>query len=114
MVTDGYGNAVAMPNSAKEGEEIQLTAIPDRGHHFKEWQATSGTSGKILIANDKFTMPAGNVTVKAIFEADTYTVMLNANDGTINSGNVTSYTYGVGAKLPTANDMTYTGYTFKG
>ena len=114
MVTDGYGNAVAMPNSAKEGEEIQLTAIPDRGHHFKEWQATSGTSGKILITNDKFTMPAGNVTVKAIFEADTYTVMLNANDGTINSGNVTSYTYGVGAKLPTANDMTYTGYTFKG
>ena len=111
MVTDGYGNAVAMPNSAKEGEEIQLTAIPDRGHHFKEWQATSGN---IMITNDKFTMPAGNVTVKAIFEADTYTVTLNANDGTINSGNVTSYTYGVGAKLPTANDMTYTGYTFKG
>lgn len=56
MVTDGYGNAVAMPNSAKEGEEIQLTAIPDRGHHFKEWKATSGTSGKIMITNDKFTM----------------------------------------------------------
>ena len=112
MVTDGYGNAVAMPNSAKEGEEIQLTAIPDRGHHFKEWQATSGN---IMITNDKFTMPAGNVTVKAIFEANTYTVKLYANGGTIASGqDVTSYTYGVGATLPTAGDMDYTGHTFKG
>ena len=115
MVIDGYGNAVAMPNSAKEGEEIQLIAIPDRGHHLKEWQATSGTSGKIMITNDKFTMPAGNVTVKAIFEVDTYTVGLNANGGTIASGqDVTSYTYGVGATLPTADDMTYTGHTFNG
>ena len=114
MVIDGHGNAVAMPNPAKEREEIQLTAKSDKGHHFKEWQATSGTSGKIMITNDKFTMPAGNVTVKAIFEADTYTVGLNANGGTINSGNVTSYTYGVDTTLPTANDMTYTGHTFKG
>ena len=112
MVTDGYGNAVAMPNSAKEGEEIQLTAIPDRGHHFKEWQATPGN---IMITNDKFTMPAENVTVKAIFEANTYTVNLDANGGTIASGqDVTSYTYGVGATLPTADDMTYTGHTFNG
>ena len=112
MVTDGCGNAVAMPNSAKEGEEIQLTAIPDRGHHFKEWQATSGN---IMITNDKFTMPAGNVTVKAIFEANTYTVKLYANGGTIASGqDVTSYTYGTGAALPTADDMTYTGHTFNG
>ena len=115
MVIDGYGNAVARPNPAKEGEEIELTAIPDRGHHFKEWQATSGTSGKIMITNDKFTMPAGNVTVKAIFEANTYTVKLHANGGTIVSGqDVTSYTYGTGATLPTADDITYTGHTFKG
>ena len=113
MVIDGYGNAVARPNPAKEGEEIQLTAIPDRGHHFKEWQATSGTSGKIMITNDIFTMPAGNVTVKAIFEANTYTVKLHANGGTIASGqDVTSYTYGVGATLPT--DITKDNYVFAG
>ena len=112
MVIDGCGNAVAKPNPAKEGEEIELTAIPDRGHHFKEWQATSGN---IMITNDKFTMPAGNVTVKAIFEANTYTVKLYANGGTIASGqDVTSYTYGVGATLPTAGDMTREGYTFAG
>ena len=112
MVIDGHGNAVAMPNPAKEREEIQLTAKPDKGHHFKEWQATSGN---IRITNDKFTMPAGNVTVKAIFEANTYTVKLNANGGTIASGqDVTSYTYGTDATLPTADNITYTGHTFKG
>ena len=39
---------------------------------------------------------------------------LHPNGGTINSGNVTGYTYGVGATLPTADDMTNTGHTFKG
>ena len=56
----------------------------------------------------------GNKAYWAKWEANAYTVTLNANGGTINSGNVTSYTYGVGAKLPTAGDMTYTGHTFKG
>ena len=31
----------------------------------------------------------------------TYTITLNTNGGTINAGNVTSYTYGTGATLPT-------------
>ena len=44
--------------------------------------------------------------------APTYAVTLNTNGGTINNGNVTEYTYGVGATLPT--DVTRTGYTFKG
>ena len=46
--------------------------------------------------------------------APTYAVTLNTNGGTINNGNVTEYIYGVGATLPTADDMTYTGHTFKG
>lgn len=50
----------------------------------------------------------------AQFTPNTYTVTLHTHGGTINSGNVTGYTYGVGATLPTADDMTYTGHTFKG
>ena len=46
--------------------------------------------------------------------APTYAVTLNTNGGTINNGNVTGYTYGVGATLPAADDMTYAGHTFKG
>ena len=57
-------------------------------------------------------VPADVTELTVQWTAPTYTVTLNAGDGTINSGNVTSYTYGVGATLPT--DVTRTGYTFKG
>ena len=56
-------------------------------------------------------VPADVTELTVQWTAPTYTVTLNAGDGTINSGNVTSYTYGVGATLPT--DVTRTGYTFK-
>ena len=59
-------------------------------------------------------VPADVTELTVQWTAPTYTVTLNAGDGTINSGNVTSYTYGVGATLPTAEDVTYTGHTFKG
>ena len=59
-------------------------------------------------------VPADVTTLTVQWTAPTYTVTLNTNGGTINSGNVTGYTYGVGATLPTADDMTYTGHTFKG
>ena len=57
-------------------------------------------------------VPADVTELTVQWTAPTYTVTLNAGDGTINSGNVTSYTYGAGATLPT--DVTHTGYTFKG
>lgn len=45
----------------------------------------------------------------------TYTVTLNVEGGTIADGkNVTGYTYGEGVALPSADDVTYDGYTFKG
>ena len=59
-------------------------------------------------------VPADVTTLTVQWTAPTYTVTLHANGGTINSGNVTGYTYGVGATLPTADDMTYTGHMFKG
>ena len=57
-------------------------------------------------------VPADVTELTVQWTAPTYTVTLHANGGTINSGNVTEYTYGVGATLPT--DVTRTGYTFKG
>ena len=60
-------------------------------------------------------IPAGVASLTAQWTALTYAVTLNTNGGTIADGkNVTSYTYGVGTKLPTADDMTYAGHTFKG
>ena len=62
---DGNGSASAAPASAAKGEEITLTATPNSGYHLKEWQTVSGG---VTISNNRFTMPADNVTVKAIFE----------------------------------------------
>ena len=59
-------------------------------------------------------VPADVTALTVQWTAPTYTVTLNTNGGTINNGNVTGYTYGVGATLPTADDMTYTGHTFVG
>ena len=59
-------------------------------------------------------VPADVTTLTVQWTAPTYAVTLHTNDGTINNGNVSGYTYGVGATLPTADDMTYTGHTFKG
>ena len=80
----------------------------DTGSYFM-WL---GSDGKLYAPGAS--VPADVTTLTVQWTAPTYTVTLNANGGTINNGNVTGYTYGVGAKLPTADDMTYTGYTFKG
>ena len=59
-------------------------------------------------------VPADVTELTVQWTAPTYAVTLNTNGGTVNNGNVTGYTYGVGATLPAADDMTYTGHTFKG
>ena len=71
-----------------------------------------GSDGKLYAPGAIVPAEVTKLTVQ--WTAPTYTVTLHANGGTINSGNVTGYTYGVGATLPTADDMTYTGHTFKG
>lgn len=62
---DGNGTASADPASAKMGAEVSLTAMPKSGYHFKRWEVVPD---KVEIENNKFTMPADDVTVKAIFE----------------------------------------------
>ena len=68
VTTEGNGTASASPAKAAAGTEITLTATPNTGYHFKEWQVISGG---VSIKNNKFTMPNNNVEVKAIFEEDT-------------------------------------------
>lgn len=62
---DGNGTASADPASAKMDDKVELIATPKSGYHFKEWEVISGN---VKIEDNKFTMPAENVTVKAIFE----------------------------------------------
>ena len=69
-----------------------------------------GSNGKFYAPGDSVLAEVTKLTAQ--WTAPTYAVTLNTGGGTINSGNVTEYTYGVGATLPT--DVTRTGYTFKG
>ena len=69
-----------------------------------------GSNGKLYAPGAIVPAEVTKLTVQ--WTAPTYAVTLNTGGGTINSGNVTEYTYGVGATLPT--DVTRTGYTFKG
>ena len=78
----------------------------DTGSYFM-WL---GSNGKLYAPGASVPADVTELTVQ--WTAPTYAVTLNTNGGTINNGNVTEYTYGVGATLPT--DVTRTGYTFKG
>ena len=81
--TDGNGTASVSHAKAVVGTEIALTATPNKGYHFKEWEVISGG---VTIKDDKFTMPSANVEVKAIFEKDAppapteYTITVTSGD----------------------------------
>ena len=112
VITDGNGTASASSTSATAGTEITLTATPNKGYHFKEWQVISGG---VTIKDDKFTMPDGNVEVKAIFEKDApasteYTITVKTD------GNGTASSSPAKAVVGTEITLTATpnkGYQFK-
>ena len=113
--TDGNGTASASPASATAGTEITLTATPDNGYHFKEWQVVSGG---VTVSDDKFTMPGENVTVKAVFEQDnepvpppeTYSVTVQTEGSGTASASPASAEAGTLINLTAAPDN---GYHFK-
>ena len=110
---DGHGTGSADPASATAGTEITLTATPNAGYHFKEWQVMSGD---VTVRDDKFTMPSDNVEIKAIFEEDApptpteYTVTFDGNDGTPSIGSMTT----TKQKLTSLPDASRSKHSFNG
>ena len=110
---DGHGMGSADPASATAGTEITLTATPNAGYHFKEWQVMSGD---VTVRDDKFTMPSDNVEIKAIFEEDApptpteYTVTFDGNDGTPSVGSMTT----ANQKLTSLPDASRSKHSFDG
>ena len=78
VLNDGNGTASASAQKSAAGKEITLTAAPNEGYQFKEWVVESGD---VAITENKFTMPASNVTVRAMFE-EIYTITYDANGAT--------------------------------
>ena len=110
---DGHGTGSADPASATAGTEITLTATPNAGYHFKEWQVMSGD---VTVRDDKFTMPGSDVEVKAIFEENApptpteYTVTFDGNDGTPSVGSMTT----TKQKLTSLPDASRSKHSFNG
>ena len=81
--TNGNGSASASPATAEAGTTVTLTADPDNGWRFSRWEVVEGD---VTISGNSFTMPAENVTVRAVFSPivnlpDTYDIDLIVSDG---------------------------------
>ena len=87
---EGEGTAEANPKEALKDTQIELTQNAANGYYFKKWQAVSPSDLQISIDN-KFTMPDGDVTVKAVFEKKT-TPELTVS--------LTDWTFGESANTP--------------
>ena len=86
------------------------TDVTKEGYTFDGWYTNAELTGNKVtsIGTDE----TGDKEYWAKWTPATYTVTLNTNNGTINSGNVTSYIYGTETTLPT--DITRKDYTFDG
>ena len=100
-------------NWSKDGAALTAPVPTKEGHSIEGWYYdNNGTETKWNFDTDtvKRTM-----TLKAKWELASYSVTLQTDGGTIASGKeVTGYTYGTGAVLPTADDITREGYRFDG
>ncbi|MBR4685552.1 MAG: InlB B-repeat-containing protein [Candidatus Methanomethylophilaceae archaeon] len=72
------GTVTASASSAEQGTTIRVSAVADQGYRFLRWDASVAIEPTVTAS---FTMPAKDVTVKAVFEPITYTVTLTAGDG---------------------------------
>ena len=88
---------------------IKPTDPTQTGYTFGGWYSDESLTDDWNFDTNTVT---DDITLHAKWTVCTYTVTFDTNSGTINSGNITEYTYGEGAKLPT--DVTRPGYTFGG
>ena len=77
------GTATADKTTAAAGETITLIATPSSGYYFVEWKVVSGT---VSIQNNKFTMPAENVEVQAVFGLSVTSITLDKTELSLYTG----------------------------
>ena len=92
-IISAHGTVTATPASAVEDAEVALSVEVESGWVFQSWTVTDASSNPIEVVDNKFTMPASDVTVVANYTESTAAesvLNLSAN------GVVTSSTYRVG------------------
>ena len=114
-------NTYIVSFDANGGSEVKTTIevyygseygeLPDTikgGSEFSGWFTEDGT----LVTEDTIVTIAKDHVLTAYWDAMSYKISYETNGGTINSGKVEEYTYGIGATLPT--DVTKDGNEFGG
>ncbi|MFQ8638112.1 MAG: InlB B-repeat-containing protein [Acutalibacteraceae bacterium] len=110
-VNGGIGDTIDAQTVVDGGHaEVPNTdALTKTGHTLAGWYKDSGLKNEYIFGIGTI---SATTTLYAKWERNTYKVTLVRDGGTIHSGNVESYTYGVGATLPT--DVTKEDFTFMG
>ena len=122
-ITDGNGTASADPTSGTTDTTVTITANPNNGYDFKEWNVVSGD---VKLADPKkasttLKIGSANVEVKAIFEQKTTPspepspeptpeVKTSIKDATVKLSK-TSLKYTDKAQKPTVKSVTLNGKT---
>ena len=73
-------NNVPVTENVEYGATVTLEATPIDSYHFNQWEVMPNTV--TISEQNTFTMPASDVTVKAIFAEHEYTNWKSNNDGT--------------------------------
>ncbi len=92
------GTITASATTAQSGATITLSVTPNTGYEFMSWNVyqTSNPSNTVTVANNRFTMPAYDVTVSAVFGVPSQvqveeTVIVGSGTSTTNGEYVPTY-----------------------
>ena len=102
------GTVTLSKNTAQIGDEITITATPATGYRVK----SISTNPSRTITNNKFTMPAGNVTVTVVFEKISYTVSKTVTPAAGGTASINKTSATMGEEI-TVTATPATGYRLK-
>lgn len=120
------GSISANLTSAEEGAEVTLTATPEKGYVLDKFTVTDANNQPVAVNGNKFTMPAGDVSVTATFKKsddplDSFTpeegkdiLIKDEQNNICNSLDITNKTGGLGLKIlkKDINDLPLEGAEF--
>lgn len=113
------GSVSANCSMAQFEAEVELTLTPDENCEFVSLTVTDSYGNTIEVKDNKFLMPASDVTINAVFgdKDKVFTITLNATYGDCEYVSIPTTEEGVLASLlptPTATDTIEEGYWIKG
>ena len=94
-----------------------VTVLGNTGSLAKDGCTFGGWSDGVntYSAGNTFSMPSNNVTLTAVWTPNEYDITYHLNGASwASAAGVATYTYGTGATLPVAGDLSNVGYTFNG